>query len=97
MDALLESTPLDLPDPAWQGPGKLYQRLKHGHRNVLVAVVDRGLVNFMRFGEAAFGEEQLFERFDSRSYGRGGKKGGRGGGRGRGRGRGRGGRGRGRG
>ncbi|OAA41350.1 hypothetical protein NOR_05428 [Metarhizium rileyi] len=96
IEALLESTPLDLPNPAWQGPGKLYQRLKHGHRNVLVAVVDRGLVNFMRFGEGAFGEEQLFERFDTRGGGgRGGKKGGRGGGRGRGRGIGRG-RGRGR-
>lgn len=89
IEALLESTPMDLPNPAWQGPGKLYQRLKHGHRNVLVAVVDRGLVNFMRFGEAAFGEEPLFERFDNRSGGRGGKRGGR---RGRGRGRGRGGR-----
>ncbi|POR37774.1 Putative tRNA-splicing endonuclease subunit tsp-5, partial [Tolypocladium paradoxum] len=65
--ALLESTPLDPPaGAAMQGPGRLYQRLKHGHRNVLVAVVDRGLVNFMRFGEGAFGEERLFERFDGR-------------------------------
>ncbi|KAF7542654.1 hypothetical protein G7Z17_g11396 [Cylindrodendrum hubeiense] len=97
IEALLESTPYDPPNkPAWQGPGRMYQRLKHGHRNVLVAIVDRGLVNFMRFGEGAFGEERLFERFDNRGA-RGGKKGGRGGGRGRGRGRGRGGRGRGRG
>ncbi|KAG8426036.1 tRNA-splicing endonuclease subunit sen54 [Metarhizium acridum] len=89
IEALLESTPLDLPNPEWQGPGKLYQRLKHGHRNVLVAVVDRGLVNFIRFGEAAFGAERLFERFNSRGSGaRGGKKGGRGRGHGRGRGRG---------
>lgn len=97
IEALLESTPYDPPiKPAWQGPGRMYQRLKHGHRNVLVAIVDRGLVNFMRFGEGAFGEERLFERFDNRGGPRGGKKGGRGGGRGRGRGRGgRGGRGRG--
>ncbi|KAF4510952.1 hypothetical protein G6O67_002796 [Ophiocordyceps sinensis] len=94
MEALLESTPLDAPGEAMQGPGRLYQRIKHGHRNVLVAVVDRGLVNFMRFGEGVFGDEKLYERFDSRGAGgRGGKKGGRGG---RG-GRGRGGRGRGRG
>ncbi|KAG6017921.1 hypothetical protein E4U43_008311 [Claviceps pusilla] len=90
IEALLESTPFEPPNPAWQGPGRLYQRLKHGYRNVLVAVVDRGLVNFMRFGEAAFGEEPLFERFDYRNGGRGGKKGSRGGGRGRGRGGGRG-------
>ncbi|KAG6037664.1 hypothetical protein E4U41_004850 [Claviceps citrina] len=92
IEALLASTPFDPPNPAWQGPGKLYQRLKHGYRNVLVAVVDRGLVNLMRFGEGAFGEEPLFGRFDQRGGGRGGRKGARGGGgggRGRGRGRGR--------
>lgn len=94
IEALLESTPYDPPNEAWKGPGRMYQRLKHGYRNVLVAVVDRGLVNFMRFGEGAFGEEQLFPRFDNAGGPRGGKKGGRGGGRGRGRGRG--GRGRGR-
>ncbi|ETS02099.1 hypothetical protein M419DRAFT_24883 [Trichoderma reesei RUT C-30] len=72
IESLLESTPYDPAPEAWRGnPGKLYQRLKHGHRNVIVAVVDRGLVNFMRFGEGAFGEEQLFERFDNRNAGRG--------------------------
>ncbi|KAK7419169.1 tRNA-splicing endonuclease subunit sen54 [Neonectria punicea] len=93
IEALLESTPHDPPNEAWKGPGRMYHRLKHGHRNVLVAIVDRGLVNFMRFGEGAFGEERIFERFDNKGGPRGGKKGGRGGGRGRGRGRGRGGRG----
>ncbi|KAJ6781620.1 hypothetical protein PWT90_04422 [Aphanocladium album] len=96
VSALLESTPLDEPgsNPAWKGnPGRLYQRLKHGHRNVLVAIVDRGLVNYMRFGEGAFGEERLYERHDARRGGRGGGGGGKRGGRGRGRG----GRGRGRG
>lgn len=96
IEALLESTPPDKPNEAWRGqPWRMYQRLKHGHRNVLVAIVDRGLVNYMRFGEAAFGEEKLYERFDGGRGGRGGKKGGGGrggGGRGRGRGRGRGGR-----
>ncbi|XP_044724387.1 tRNA-splicing endonuclease subunit sen54 n-term domain-containing protein [Hirsutella rhossiliensis] len=69
MEALLESTPLDPPGEGLQGPGRLYQRIKHGHRNVLVAVVDRGLVNFMRFGEAVFGDEKLYERFDKRGGG----------------------------
>ena len=89
---LLTSAPYDPPSrhPEWQTPGRMYQRLKHGHRNILIAVVDCGLVNFIRFGEGAFGEEKLFERFDGGM--RGGRKGSRGGG-----GRGRGGRGRGRG
>ena len=92
--SLLDSTPFE-PAPAHiQGNGRLYQRLKHGYRNVLVAVVDCGLVNFIRFGEGAFGEELIHERFDAKPSARGGKRGGRGGGRGRGRGRGRGGRGR---
>jgi tRNA-splicing endonuclease subunit Sen54 len=93
--ALLATTPYDPPSEAWKGGGgRMYQRLKHGHRNVLVAVVDRGLVNFIRFGEGAFAEERLFERFDFRGGGRGGRKSGGGGGRrGGGRGRGRGGRG----
>ncbi|GJD01603.1 tRNA splicing endonuclease subunit [Colletotrichum higginsianum IMI 349063] len=91
VSALLDSTPYDPPDlNTMGGPGRLYQRLRHGYRNVLIAVVDRGLVNFMRFGQAAFGEERLYERFDNRGGFRGGKRGGRGG-------RGRGGRGRGRG
>ncbi|UNI20263.1 tRNA-splicing endonuclease subunit sen54 [Purpureocillium takamizusanense] len=80
VDALLGSTPWSPPGESMRGPGRLYQRLKHGYRNVLVAVVDCGLVNFMRFGEAAFGEERLFERFDGAGGGRGGKKSGRGGG-----------------
>jgi tRNA-splicing endonuclease subunit Sen54 len=94
--ALIDATPLAPGKPEWTGPGRLYPRLKHGHRNAIVAVVDHGIINYMRFAEGAFGEEQLFERFDSRNAPRGGKAGFRGGGRGGGRG-GRGGRGRGRG
>ncbi|GJC85807.1 putative tRNA-splicing endonuclease subunit tsp-5 [Colletotrichum liriopes] len=77
VSALLDSAPYDPPDPKTMGgPGRLYQRLRHGYRNVLVAVVDRGLVNFMRLGQAAFGEERLYERFDNRGGFRGGKRGG---------------------
>ncbi|KAI6781792.1 tRNA-splicing endonuclease subunit tsp-like protein [Emericellopsis cladophorae] len=90
LDALwLSSAPYD--PSTLEGPGRMYQRLRQGHRNILVAVVDRGLVNFIRFGEGAFGEEPLVPRFDAPM--RGGRKGGGGrggrGGRGRGRGRGR--------
>ncbi|KAI1767062.1 tRNA-splicing endonuclease subunit sen54 N-term-domain-containing protein [Hypoxylon sp. FL1150] len=75
--------------------GLMYQRLKHAWRNVVVAVNDRGLISYLRFGEMAFAEERLYERVGGGGRGGKGKRGGRGGGRG---GRGtRGGRGRGRG
>lgn len=99
--ALLDSAPHDPPKAQWQVDNMLYPRLKYGHRNVLLAVVDHGLVNFLRFGDGAFGEELLYKRFDNGKGPRGGvKRGGRGGkrdGRGGRGGRGRGGGGRGRG
>ncbi|KAK4115739.1 hypothetical protein N656DRAFT_396668 [Canariomyces notabilis] len=99
--ALLDATPHAPGKPEWTGPGRLYARLKHGHRNGLVAVVDHGVINYMRFAEAAFGEERIYERFDARGHMKsGGKKygGGARSGNGNGGGRwGRGGRGRGRG
>lgn len=92
MAALLDSSPFSPPKDEWKGPGRLYARLKNGYRNVILAVVDHGVVNYLRLAEAAFGEEELVPRFDWTQGVRGGKKsGGRGGGRGRGgRGRGRG-------
>ncbi|KAI0901273.1 tRNA-splicing endonuclease subunit sen54 N-term-domain-containing protein [Annulohypoxylon nitens] len=73
--------------------GQMYKRLKHGWRNTIVAVVDRGLISYVRFGEMAFASERLYEGFGSGVGGGKGKKGGRSGrggrgGRGRGRGRG---------
>ncbi|KAK7755034.1 tRNA-splicing endonuclease subunit sen54 [Diatrype stigma] len=77
--------------------GLTYKRLKHGWRNAIVAVNDRGLISYLRFGEMAFAHERLYERFDGlgRGGGGGGGKGKRGGRGGRGRGGGRGGGGRG--
>ncbi|TVY55092.1 putative tRNA-splicing endonuclease subunit tsp-5, partial [Lachnellula suecica] len=80
--SLLESTPWDPPN-AGQGIRNTYQKLKHGWRNVVLAVIDEGVISYLRFGETAFGEEQLFEKFD-RGASAGNKRGGRGGGRGRG-------------
>ncbi|PSR79762.1 hypothetical protein BD289DRAFT_455693 [Coniella lustricola] len=90
--ALLDSVP-PAPPPERTKTSSMHQRLKHGHRNVLLAVVDHGLVNFMRVAEGAFGEEMLYKNFDSNRGPRGGKRGGRGQGRGGRGGRGRGGRG----
>jgi len=87
--ALLEAAPWAPPDrERFPGPGGLYPRLKHGYHNVLVAVVDHGVVNYMRFADGAFGEETLWQRFDAdvapegRKRGGGRPRGGRGGKRG---------------
>jgi tRNA-splicing endonuclease subunit Sen54 len=90
--SLLESTPWDPPNPDWEGDLKSYGRLKHGWRNVVLAVNDQGVISYLQLGEAAFGEEQMYQRFDGGSF-QGAKRGGGGaqrgtGGRGRGRGRG---------
>lgn len=84
LDDLLQSVPYD-PPPAGS-EGQVYKRLKHGYRNVLLAVVDQGVVSYMRIADAGFSKEKIYERS---GRGRGGKRGGMGGGRGRGRGRGR--------
>jgi tRNA-splicing endonuclease subunit Sen54 len=86
---LVESTPWDPPGKEWTGPEKSYQRLKHGFRNVVLAIVDEGVTSYLRISEAAFGEEKLFSRFDGSKRGGARKGGGRGRGKGRGRGRGR--------
>ncbi|KAI0830445.1 tRNA-splicing endonuclease subunit sen54 N-term-domain-containing protein [Hypoxylon sp. FL0890] len=82
MTALLERcTPWDPPEQPKEGqnagPGQLYRRLKHAWRNAIVAVVDRGLISYIRFGEMAFGEERLYERIGSGGRGAKGKRGGR--------------------
>jgi tRNA-splicing endonuclease subunit Sen54 len=91
--SLIESTPWSPPNSEWKGPSKTSQRLKNGWRNVILAVIDQGVISYLELGEIAFGEEKLYERFDRGSF-RGTKRGGgawrgRGGRGGRGRGRGR--------
>ncbi|OTA85305.1 hypothetical protein M434DRAFT_400209 [Hypoxylon sp. CO27-5] len=85
MTALLERcTPWDPPEQPKEGQnggaggqGQLYRRLKHAWRNAVVAVVDGGLISYIRFGEMAFGEERLYERIGSGGRGAKGKRGGR--------------------
>ncbi|KAH8677803.1 tRNA-splicing endonuclease subunit sen54 N-term-domain-containing protein [Xylariales sp. PMI_506] len=77
ISALLDSTPSEPPDEklaAGRGIGFMYRRLKHGWRNAIMAVVDRGFISYIRFTEMAFGEERVYEGFDGPSN-RGGKKG----------------------
>lgn len=73
------------------GVGTMYARLKHGKRNVVLAVVDEGVVSYLRIADSNFASEKLWDR--DAGPNRGGKGAGRGRGGGRGRGRGRGGRG----
>lgn len=91
--SLLESTPWNPPPSHLDGPDvrKFYQRLKSGWRNVVLAVIDQGVISYLELCEGAFGEERLFEKFDRGNIGHSKRgAGGRGGSRGRGRGRGRG-------
>lgn len=59
LSALLESTPLD-PPRGEKMERQLYMRLRHGYRNVILAVVDQGVVSYLRVGDAAFGKEKLY-------------------------------------
>ena len=83
LDGLLRSVPYDPPPTTMER--QPMQRLKHGYRNVILAIVDQGVVSYMRVADAGFCKEKVYERA---TRGAGPK---RGGGRGRGsRGRGRG-------
>ena len=62
---------------------RLYPKLKHGYRNVILAVVDQGVVSYIQLSDAGFGKEKIYE---PALRGGGGKRGGFGG-RGRGRGK----------
>ncbi|PYH83642.1 putative tRNA splicing endonuclease subunit [Aspergillus uvarum CBS 121591] len=61
LGALLESTPLD-PPTSEKMSRQLYMRLRHGYRNVVLAVVDEGVVSYLRISEAAFGKEKLYKQ-----------------------------------
>lgn len=79
LGALLETVPYS--PPLESAP--FSQKLKNGYKNVILAIVDQGVVSYLRVSDAAFGREKLYER---KGRGPGAKRGGRGG-RGRGRGR----------
>ena len=69
--ALLDSMPDDeLPEGR-----RIEQRAKHGKRNVILAIVDTGVVSYLRFGEAGFGEMRLFEQKSKMGPKRGGQRG----------------------
>ncbi|KAJ5894784.1 hypothetical protein N7495_006475 [Penicillium taxi] len=60
LGALLESTPLN-PPHGEKMERMLYMRLRHGYRNVVMAVVDQGVVSYIRIADSAFGNEKLYD------------------------------------
>ncbi|KAA8650933.1 tRNA-splicing endonuclease subunit SEN54 family protein [Aspergillus tanneri] len=58
--SLLDSTPLDPPQGERMNRN-LYMRLRQGYRNVIMAVVDQGVVSYLRIADAAFGKEKVYE------------------------------------
>lgn len=60
LGALLESTPLD-PPKGEKMERMMYMRLRYGYRNVVLAVVDQGVVSYLRVADSAFGKEKLYE------------------------------------
>ena len=77
IDTLLRQTPFH---PKMQDEN-MYRKLKEGTRNVILAIVDRGVTSFINVSDAGFGNLNLWER---KKAGRGHSKG-RGGWSGRGR------------
>ena len=59
------------------GAGNIFQKLKDGRKSVVLAVVDGGVISFIRLGDVGFGEVRLYEKVDEGK--RGGKKRGGGG------------------
>ena len=55
LNALLLQTPYHAPAEKQS----IYPKLKHGYRNVILAVVDQGVISFLNVSDAGFGCERL--------------------------------------
>jgi len=79
LSGLLDTTPYRPP----QESGQMYAKFRNGHKNVILAIVDQGVTSYLRFADAGFGREKLYERKGpGPNQKRGGGRGGRGGHRG---------------
>lgn len=82
--AQLNDLMAQLPDDPPKENAQIYPKLKHGKRNVILAVVDNGVPSYIRVADANFSQEKLYERSGRAPRGKGGRgRGGRGRGRGR--------------
>ncbi|KAH8425014.1 tRNA-splicing endonuclease subunit SEN54 family protein [Aspergillus melleus] len=57
--SLLDNSPLEPPEGEKMSRA-LYMRLRQGYRSVILAVVDQGVVSYLRVADAAFGKEKLY-------------------------------------
>lgn len=57
MQALFTNLPTALDEKSTEN-----QRLKDGHRNALFAIVDCGIISFVRLGDVSFGDEEIYKR-----------------------------------
>ncbi|KAF9893276.1 tRNA-splicing endonuclease subunit sen54 [Aspergillus nanangensis] len=57
--SLLDSTPFD-PPKGEKMERMLYLRLRQGYRSIILAVVDQGVVSYLRVADAGFGKEKLY-------------------------------------
>ena len=48
------------PPPASMANHHLYQRLRHGQKHVILAIVDQGVVSYLRVADSDFGKERLY-------------------------------------
>ncbi|PCH07166.1 tRNA-splicing endonuclease, subunit Sen54 [Penicillium occitanis (nom. inval.)] len=85
LSALIESSPYE-PPRGEKMERNVYTRLRQGYRSAILAIVDQGIVSYLRFADAGFSREKIFE---NQGPPRGGKTGGyrgkKNGGKGRGR------------
>ncbi|KAH8696334.1 putative tRNA splicing endonuclease subunit [Talaromyces proteolyticus] len=58
--ALVETSPYD-PPHGEKMQRQLYVRLRHGYRSAILAVVDQGIVSYLRFADAGFSKEKIYE------------------------------------
>lgn len=58
IDHLLASLPYTPPADS----GQLYQKLRHGYKSVILAIVDQGVTNYLRVADAGFGTQKLYQR-----------------------------------
>lgn len=57
-----------MPDDELPREKPLEARLKHGKRNMILAVVDMGVASNLRFSEAGFGGEKSFENKNKKRH-----------------------------
>lgn len=73
LSALIESSPYE-PPRGEKMERNLYNRLRQGYRSAIMAIVDQGVVSYLRFADAGFSSERIFESLGPPSGGKGGSK-----------------------